>query len=129
MQKPGVVRAIIITLGILDVCNAQACLSWDDPENEELLQQYRRESIRRQILRKLHLTQPPRNPDPTFVDQNIAKVLAEYEAIAQANELVGSIGGSCTKFNHYAHNVLVFFPTEVNTTRSQEYVSDRSEFL
>ena len=126
MQKPGVI--LVIILGIIDVCNAQACLSWTSSENEELLQQYRRESIRRQILRKLDLTQPPNNPDPTFVGQDIAEVLAEYEAIAQANELVGSVGGSCTEYNHYAHDVLVFFPTEVNTTRSQQQVSDLSEF-
>lgn len=130
MQKSIVIQAVFIVLigyGII-AHSEDVCLNKTDPYNAELIRRLRLETIRREILYKLHFTQPPKNPElPIIVNTS---VLSEYEAIAKALDLISSGRGRCTQYNHYAHERLVFFPTEANKIRNDVQLSDdQSELL
>ena len=71
--------------------------------------QARLEAVRLNILLKLQFVKPPENPKvPIIVGE---EKLEEYQAIAAAQDLISGDRTQCTEYNHYAHDILVFFPT------------------
>ena len=132
MKKLEVLRSVLFAALVLATARAQSggevpeedgCMRNNEPE---VIRQARIEAVKRDILLKLNLLKPPKNPPNVPVITNQA-ILDEYEALVIAQEARrknGSEGGGCTQYNQYAAKVLAFFPTEAKPVYSPHHISD-----
>ncbi len=82
--------------------------------DSELIEAAYIKAVKRTILWKLRLTEPPANPaGPLFVRE---EQMREYEAIRAAQDHIDAESSACTEYNQYARTIRVFFLEEWNQT-------------
>lgn len=78
--------------------------------DDQLIEAAYIKAVKRTILWKLRLAEPPENPQgPLFVRE---EQLQEYEAIRAAQDRIDAESTGCTEYNQYARTIRVFFLDE-----------------
>ena len=89
------------------------CIAHECTVNPNDIRNVRLEAVKREILFKLRLTQPPINPDPNIpliVNQSL---LAEYNAVVELLKYINGRKDPCTPSYTSSHHLLLFSPTSV----------------
>lgn len=88
------------------------CLRSSDPS---LVQQLRLETVKQEILLRLHLDTEPANPDPDSLKMDEKLIVDEYNAVKKAAELNNLNNKPCVELETDSTELMVLFPTNVQT--------------
>lgn len=107
----------VILFACEGVMGTRKCLDPDVARNDHI------EAIKRYILLKLDLEEPPENPDvPDSTDKEVDR---KYEALVTAGEYTSKMRKPCiTQYDDSTPELLVYFPREVNEVFYYDHPSE-----